>query len=183
LEQVLVSRDEYSVFVLCECQKVIVAGIAGAVATDPRLFDHHGRRGEEVDVCLSIVGADVSTELRVAQRTAELLEKVVGGDELEVAGEPSGEKLCRSAGGGEKCRDQDVWIENCSHSAAAACRVLCFDCELGRLLFAEVVALPKAVEQVQAKVTSERIFDDLAVSLAGTGAADLHGAEDFLVHG
>jgi hypothetical protein len=105
-------------------------------------------------------------------------------DQLEVAGDPTGEKLSGGAARGEECGDQDVWIENRSHSATAAtCGVFRFDRDLDRLRFGQIIALPKAVEQVQPEVPSKGVFDDLAVALAGAGSADLHGAQDLLVHG
>lgn len=90
-----VARYEESVFILCECEKVIVAGIRGVAASRGRLFGQHGRRSKERDVFVGIVGADVRTQLRVAERPAELLEKRLGDDQLEVAGDPPGKKLSR----------------------------------------------------------------------------------------
>ena len=93
-----------------------------------RLFGHHGCRSQERDVFVGIVGADVPTQLRVAERPAELFEKRLGDDQVEVASDPPGKKLRRGAARGEKRGDQDVWIENRSHSAAAAtCGVLRLD--------------------------------------------------------
>jgi hypothetical protein len=181
---VFVARYEQSVFILCECEKVVVAGIRGVAGPRGRLFGHHGRRSKERDVFVGIVGADVPTQPWVAERPAELFEKRLGDDQLEVAGDPPGKKLSRGAARGEKRGDQDVWIENRSHSAAAAtCGVLRFDRDLDRLLFAQVVTSPKAVEQIEPEVASKRVFYDLAVPLARAGSADLHGAQDFLVHG
>ena len=168
----------------CQGDEVIVAGVGGVAGRRGRLFGHHGRRGKERDVFVGIVAADVPTQLRVAERPAELFEKRLGDDQLEVAGDPPGKKLRRGAARGEKRGDQDVWIENRSHSAAAAtCCVLCFDRQLDRLLFGQVVTSPKAVEQIQPEVPSKRVFYDLAVPLASAGSADLHGAQNFLVHG
>src|SRR4029079_10589401 len=157
----LVASYEQSVCILRECEKVIVAGIGGAVCARGRLFDHHGRRGKERDVFVGIGGVGVSTQLRVAERSAELFEKRLGDDQLEIACDPPGKKSSRGAAGGEKRGDQDVWIENRSHSApAATCGVLRFDRELARVLFTQVVTSPKAVEQIQSEVSSQHVFDD-----------------------
>jgi hypothetical protein len=46
--------------------------------------------------------------------------------------------------------------------------MLCFNGEPGRLAFAEPIPLPEAVEQVEAEIPAQRLFDHLAIAAAAT---------------
>src|SRR5581483_954806 len=112
-----------------------------------------GAVSEQVDEFCCFLCADAPAELRVGERTLELGEQRLGDDELEHAGEPAAEQLSRRPGRGEQGRDQDVRIEDGAHSAPSPTRlVLCLDGKCKRLLFVEVVALPEAVQQVEAEL-------------------------------
>lgn len=49
----------------------------------------------------------------------ELCNQRLRDDQLELAGEPAREKLCRRSATGEQSGDEDVRVENGAHSAPA----------------------------------------------------------------
>jgi hypothetical protein len=80
----------------------------------------------------------------------------------------------RRPGRRDQGRDQDVRIEDGAHSAPSSTRlVLRLDGECERLLLVEVVALPEPVEQIEAELAPQRLFDHLAVALAGARTSKL----------
>jgi hypothetical protein len=58
--------------------------------------------GEEGQEGKCVVLADSAPQLRVAERALELVEELVGRDQLELACEPAPDQLRRSAGGGTR---------------------------------------------------------------------------------
>ena len=61
--------------------------------------------------------------------------------------------------------------------------VLRLDGQRDRLGLGEPVAVPKPLEEIEAKVAAQGLLDDLAVALAAARSPDLHCAQDFLVDG
>jgi hypothetical protein len=59
--------------------------------------------------------------------------------------------------------------------------VLRFDGEFGRFTFAELISVPQLLEQVEAEIPAQRLFDHLTIALARSGGTDLHPAQDVLV--
>jgi hypothetical protein len=68
----------------------------------------------------------------------------------------------------------DVGVQNGAHGQRAR-RLSC--------CFAQPVALPEALEQIEPEVAPQRLLDHLAVAPAAAGRTDLDRAQDILVDG
>jgi hypothetical protein len=59
--------------------------------------------------------------------------------------------------------------------------MLRFHGELDRLTFAEPIPLPEPVEQVEAEIPAQRLFNHLAIALTRSGRPDLYPSQNVLV--
>lgn len=59
--------------------------------------------------------------------------------------------------------------------------MLCLHGQLDRFLLVKIIPGPQVTEQVKPEISSERLFNNLPVSLAGTGSPDPHGAQHLFV--
>jgi hypothetical protein len=115
------------------------------------LLDHDRSLGEKRDERVRVVAADLAAQLRVGEWAPELVEELLGRDQLELAGEPAGDQPCGAAPVGEQGCDRDVGGENRAQSApATARRMLRLDGELDGLLLVHLVAAPESLEQIEA---------------------------------
>src|SRR5436190_7692624 len=180
----LIAGDDDRFLVLGQRKQVAVAGVAGAAGRPGRVWPRDGGVPEERDELGRVLGRYSRSQLRVGERTFKLGQQALGDDELEVAGEPTREDLRRRPRRGEQSRNENVGVEDSSHSAPTTpSLVLSLDGERGRLFLGQVVLSPKSVEQIEPELAPERLFDDFAVALAGPRAANLDRAEDFLLDG
>lgn len=178
-----VSRDKDGPLVLGKRHEVVVATVGRTAGDDRRVGCEHSSISEQCDEIGRIVGRNQSANPRVYEGSFELSQKQVRHDELELAGQPARDDVRGRAAGREQSCDQDVRIEDGSHSAAAPRLVLSVDGEVERLLLTELAVLPQPVEEVEAEAVAQRFFDDLSVALTGSRGTDLDGAEDRLVDG
>lgn len=120
-------------------------------------------------------------DLWIRKAPRQLIEESVGDNELEVAAKPALHHLRRGAGRRKHSGDQNVDVDNGAHLRATARGSLCFQSEVDRRLLIEAVLAPQTVEQIEAEVASQGLFNDLAVALAQAGGTNSHPAEDLLV--
>lgn len=59
--------------------------------------------------------------------------------------------------------------------------MLSFDCQLDGLILRKAIAVPEPLDEIETKIASQRLLDQLAVAFPGAGCADLHGPKDLLV--
>ncbi len=180
----LIAGDDDRFLVLGQRKQVVVAGVAGAAGPRGRIRRRLGGLLEERDEFGGVLRRYSRSQLRVGERTFELGQQALGDDELEVAGKPTREDLRRRPARGEQSRNENVDVEDSSHSAPTTpSLVLSLDGERGSLFLGQIVPSPKSVEQIESELAPERLFDDLAVALAGPRTANLDRTEDFLLHG
>ena len=97
---------------LHEREQVVVAGVARAPRRVLWVDRDSCRTGEQRDQRSRIGKGDSLPELRVGQDTVKLGKQLLRDDELESAGDPALEKLCRDALRRERRSDDDVRIED-----------------------------------------------------------------------
>ena len=182
-EEMLVAGNEDGAFLLCKREEVVVTGVARSpwrirwVGGDERAL------AQDCDERLRFLVGYAAPQLRIGECSLQLSEQSSRDHDFEVAGEPAGDDLSRRAPAREQRRDENVRIEDGSHSAPApACLVLSLHREFERLLLAEILALPQPLEEIESEVSTERLFDHLAVTLASTRSTHLDCTHDFFVH-
>lgn len=115
----LVAGDEDSALRLGEREQVVVARIGGAarwrlgVGREPYCLP------QKLDKRPRLVFCDALVDLRIGERSREFGEKRLGDDELELACEPTRNDLRGRSASGEERGDEDVRVEDGTHSAAA----------------------------------------------------------------
>ena len=130
-----------------------------------------------------VVLGDEPANLRDAQNPLQLVQKLLGHDELEVAVEPALEEAGRGSVAREQSGDEDVCVEDEPQELGAARLVLRFDRELQRFSLVEARSLPHAVEQIEAEVAAKGLLDHVAVAPAGPGRLDADCSHYTLVDG
>jgi hypothetical protein len=182
LEKMLIARDDDRFLALGQRKQIVVAGVAGAARRRGRVWRMDGGLVEERDEFGGVLRRYSRPQLRIGERTFEFGQQAFGDDELEVASQPTREDLRRRPARGEQSRNENVGVEDSSHSAPTTpSLVLSLDRERGRLFLGQIVPSPETVEQVEPKLAPKRLFDDFAVALAGPRTANLDRAEDFLL--
>jgi hypothetical protein len=178
----LIPGDNDPFLALGQRKQIIVAGVAGAARGRGRVWRMDGGVLEERDEFGGVLRRYSRPQLRIGECTLEFGHELFGDDELEVAGEPTREDLRRRPARGEQSRNQNVGVEDGSHSAPTTpSLVLSLDSESGRFFLGQIVPSPESVEQIESELVPERLFDDFAVALAGPRTADLDRTEDFLL--
>jgi hypothetical protein len=181
-----VAADDPRVLARRECDQVVVAGVVRANRWRlDWIRDNLADGSKERDELARDLSYDPGPQLRQAQRSFDLRQKQRANDELDLAVKPTRDELRRSACAGEKCRDEDVRVEDEPHALAAPFRlprsVLRIDDELDRLVLVHLGALPCTFEEVESEVATERFLDHIAVTPAGSRSLHAYGAHDALI--
>jgi hypothetical protein len=178
----LIAGNDDRFLSLGESEEVVVTRIGRAPGRRRRVGREPSAVPEKRDELDRVCRRYSLPQGRVGEGALELGQEVVGGDELEVPGEPAREDLRRRSGRGEQRSDENVGVESGPHSARpAASLVLSLDGKRRRFVFPQIALLPKALEDVEPELAPERLLDDLAVTPTGSSAADFHRSEDIRV--
>jgi hypothetical protein len=177
-----VARDEWHVFACRERQKVIVTGIRGTHGGRPfGIGNDLPQLGDLLNESLGLLRIDAVPQLRMRERPPCLREESRTDDELEFRLQPEPDEARRRAGPREKCRNQDVGVEQGPHALGAPGFVLRCDGEPHCLVLLEVGGRPDPFEEIEAEVPAKGFLDHLAVATAGACGLDPDSAEHLLV--
>jgi hypothetical protein len=178
----VVARDEWHVLAFRECKQVIVTGIRGAHSGRPfGIGNDLPQLGHLLDESLGLPRIDAAPKLRARECPLRLSEESRTDDKLELRFQPEPDQARRRAAPREKCRNQDVGVEQSPHALGVPGFVLRLDCEPQCLVLLEVSGRPDPLEQVEAEVAAKRLLDHLAVSTAGSRSLDPDSAKHLLV--
>jgi hypothetical protein len=179
---VCVSGNQLCALACRKCELVIVAGIDGVNGRRAFGIRHDlSKLLEQANEATPVFRGNSTADLRLGQRSLDLVEERSTNDELELPCEPQFDQSSRRACSRDQSRDEDVCVEDGPHALGAAAFVLRLHREAESLLLVEVRALPDAFEQIEPEIAPERFLDHVAVTAAASGRPHAHGTQNPLV--